>query len=88
MTSDRQQGQAERRQETIHDPPVIRQKGRPREARLTGPLEGRQRGGGGQMGGTTEPGQDRIQRQARRCGVCRKEGHNRQNCPDVRPFAR
>lgn len=30
----------------IHDPPVFERKGRPRTQRITGPLEGRARGGG------------------------------------------
>ncbi|KAH7903945.1 hypothetical protein BJ138DRAFT_1167358 [Hygrophoropsis aurantiaca] len=36
----------------IRDPPIMRQKGRPRTTRLTGAIEGRQRGGGGQLTST------------------------------------
>lgn len=85
------------RRETIHDPPVITGKGRPRTSRITGPLEGRARGGGAKSGvlskrprptGTEHDGgnqpegtQHKKSRRTYRCGVCGEEGHNRQNCP-------
>ena len=75
--------------EQIHDPPVIRNKGRPRSARITGPLEGRPRGGGAKAAkisaredydnnGAVHSGQGNRRR---RCGMCRQEGHYRSNCP-------
>ncbi|KAF7360034.1 hypothetical protein MVEN_00731200 [Mycena venus] len=47
LDSIRQQTDGQRYRETIHDPPVIRHKGRPRTTRLTGAAEGRALGGGG-----------------------------------------
>ncbi|KAJ7465199.1 hypothetical protein FB451DRAFT_1179375 [Mycena latifolia] len=43
----RQQTTEKKYRETIHDPPVIQHKGRPRTQRLTGAVEGRASGGGG-----------------------------------------
>ena len=84
---------AQDRHEHIHDPPVIRNKGRPRSARITGPLEGQPRGGGAKAttrisaredhddNGAIPSGQENRRR---RCGMCRQEGHNRSNCPLTR----
>jgi hypothetical protein len=64
--------------ENIHDPPVHNPKGRPRTQRLTGPTEGRPRGGGartelgGSLGGSSR---------TRRCTECHQSGHNRTTCP-------
>ncbi|KAJ7785372.1 hypothetical protein DFH07DRAFT_698297, partial [Mycena maculata] len=65
--------------ETIHDPEIIRHKGRPRTQRLTGALEGRPVGGGGQASKRRRA--DRGKENARRCALCHKEGHNRTTCP-------
>ncbi|KAJ7111207.1 hypothetical protein C8R46DRAFT_870448, partial [Mycena filopes] len=84
----RRQNDDQRYRETIHDPPVIRHTGRPRTQRLTGAVEGRAVGGGGSQAQkrrlqdreNIEP--DRSNKKAcRRCGLCRKEGHNRATCP-------
>ncbi|KAJ7163679.1 hypothetical protein C8R46DRAFT_902172, partial [Mycena filopes] len=63
----------------IQDPPVMGRKGRPRTQRLTGPTEGRARGGGAgiQVHGST---QDEPRRQ-NRCSRCHQPGHNRTKCP-------
>ncbi|KAJ6571664.1 hypothetical protein B0H19DRAFT_905626, partial [Mycena capillaripes] len=58
------------------NPPVISHKGRPRTARLTNAREGRQRGGGV----TRVAGSFRAS-VSYKCSLCRKEGHNRSNCP-------
>ncbi|KAJ6553226.1 hypothetical protein B0H19DRAFT_1295886 [Mycena capillaripes] len=83
----------ETRQEQIMNPPVISHKGRPRTARLTNAREGRQRGGGvtrvacNNLEVTSEPvaspsppKKSRVGR-SYKCSLCRKEGHNRSNCP-------
>ncbi|KAF8239478.1 hypothetical protein L208DRAFT_1236865 [Tricholoma matsutake] len=75
---------AQDHREHIHDPPVIRNKGRPRSARITGPLEGQPCGGGAKgttnhdANGAIHSGQENCRHQ---CGLCRQEGHNRSNCP-------
>ncbi|TEB18462.1 hypothetical protein FA13DRAFT_1803470 [Coprinellus micaceus] len=43
----RAQQEALRNEDTLHDPPTLNPKGRPRTQRLTGPTEGPPRGGGG-----------------------------------------
>ncbi|KAJ7750638.1 hypothetical protein B0H16DRAFT_1318601 [Mycena metata] len=85
----RQQNDEQRHRETIHDPPVVRHTGRPRTQRLTGANERRAMGGGGSGAKkrrveddheNVEP--ERITKKpCRRCGLCRKEGHNRATCP-------
>ena len=80
---------AQDHREHIHDPPTIKNKGRPRSARITGPLEGKPRGGGAKAtrgsaredhdeNGAIPSGQENHRR---RCGMCRQEGHYRSNCP-------
>ncbi|KAF8813318.1 hypothetical protein BYT27DRAFT_7205888 [Phlegmacium glaucopus] len=59
--------------EGIRDPPVHNPKGRPRTQRLTGPTEGRPRGGGARAGP--------VQKSLRRCSECHQSGHNRTTCP-------
>lgn len=61
----------------LKDPPVLNAKGRPLSTRLTGPTEGRPRGGGG----TRSRGN---RGEGRKCGVCRKEGHTKTKCPRLR----
>ena len=71
---------------TLHDPPTLNPKGRPRTQRLTGALEGRARGGGGRKRSSTSAGgSEQATKRGRpnRCGACRQEGHNRSNCPLV-----
>ena len=71
---------------TLHDPPTLNPKGRPRTQRLTGALEGRARGGGGRKRSSTSAGgseQATKRGWPNRCGACRQEGHNRSNCPLV-----
>ncbi|KAF8871472.1 hypothetical protein CPB84DRAFT_1692184 [Gymnopilus junonius] len=68
------QEQLDTQRERIYDPPSLNPKGRPRTQRLTGPTEGRARGGGaGSSNG-----------QRNRCGLCHQTGHNRTTCPTVR----
>ena len=56
--------------------------------RITGPLEGCPRGGGGKRtindlsSGAGEQGT--AKRQPTHCGVCREFGHNRLTCPALR----
>lgn len=101
----RDENALESRRERIHDPPIPTPKGRPRTARITGPLEGRRRGGGARnsnvfirtdgralAGNLNEVEDDELQDDSDRdlpptkrprknkCGLCRQEGHNRQNC--------
>ncbi|KAJ6566611.1 hypothetical protein B0H19DRAFT_1138258 [Mycena capillaripes] len=67
------------------NPPGISHKGRPRTARLTNTCEGRQRGGGvtrvacNNLEVASEPVSSPSPRKD--LGLCRKEGHNRSNCP-------
>ncbi|KAJ7690276.1 hypothetical protein B0H17DRAFT_936277 [Mycena rosella] len=89
LNSIRQENDETRYRETIHDPPVVHHKGRPRTQRLTGALEGRPSGGGGtqtkkrrmedseniELNGITH------KKSCRRCGLCGKEGYNRATCP-------
>lgn len=90
----------EARSTLIHDPPVIQQKGRPRSARLTGAIEGRPRGGGPSVRSRArsentaatpiasqahhESTMSMTQKAPRKCGLCRREGHTRQNCDWIR----
>lgn len=66
----RQEQNDELHHERVREPPIITPKGRPRDQRLTGALEGRPRGGGAPK----KPG-------SRNCGICRRPGHNRNTCP-------
>ncbi|KAJ6466082.1 hypothetical protein DFH09DRAFT_905465, partial [Mycena vulgaris] len=77
-----------RSRETIHDPPAIQHKGRPRTERLTGALEGRPVGGGARAGkrrldenpekeNDNDPPRKKVRRQ---CALCHQEGHNRTTC--------
>lgn len=64
-------------------------KGRPRTQRLTGAIEGQALGGGGSSAKkrriedreNAEPDGTTQKKACRRCGLCRKEGHNRARCP-------
>ncbi|KAJ3516162.1 hypothetical protein NLJ89_g1290 [Agrocybe chaxingu] len=60
--------------EQLHDPPILNPKGRPRTQRITGVLEGRARGGGATSRSAQNNG-------GRKCGICRQQGHRRDNCP-------
>ncbi|KAJ7681855.1 hypothetical protein DFH06DRAFT_907492, partial [Mycena polygramma] len=87
----RQQNEERAYRSTIHDPEILRHKGRPRTKRLTGAIEGQPSGGGGSQAKkrrledreNVEP--DGATRKkacsGRRCGLCRKEGHYRGTCP-------
>ncbi|KAJ7667377.1 hypothetical protein B0H17DRAFT_1142782 [Mycena rosella] len=70
-------------EDRIHDPPTIHRKGRPLTQRLTGPSEGRPRGGGGS--GSSQAAAAPIDqsqgRRQNRCGICHQTGHNRTSCP-------
>ncbi|KAJ6573617.1 hypothetical protein B0H10DRAFT_1838225, partial [Mycena sp. CBHHK59/15] len=63
----------------IFDPPVVNHKGRPQTQRLTGPTEGRPRGGGARIQGP-DPSQN-VARRQNRCSKCHLVGHNRTSCP-------
>ncbi|KAK7007810.1 hypothetical protein R3P38DRAFT_3026297 [Favolaschia claudopus] len=67
----------ERRREAIHDPPSIVRTGRPPTQRLTGPTEGRPRGGGANI----QPPPASQSAARNRCGLCHQHGHNRRSCP-------
>ncbi|KAJ6502043.1 hypothetical protein C8R45DRAFT_607727 [Mycena sanguinolenta] len=77
---------------TIHDPPVVWHKGRPRTQRLTGATEGRVAGGGGQTAkrrrdkeNIEQQEEQPPQKKARRqCALCKQEGHNRATCSRAR----
>jgi hypothetical protein len=85
----RQQNEEQQYRETIHDPPAIRHRGRPRTQRLTGATEGRALGGGGSKkrriadreNAEPEDVARKRARPGRRCGLCRQEGHYRGTCP-------
>ncbi|KAF8188518.1 hypothetical protein K438DRAFT_1515312, partial [Mycena galopus ATCC 62051] len=62
----------------IQDPPTITRKGRPSTQRLTGPTEGRARGGGANI---QEPNHSQVRAKLQnRCSLCHKLGHNRRSC--------
>ncbi|KAJ6484655.1 hypothetical protein C8R45DRAFT_998927 [Mycena sanguinolenta] len=87
----RQQNNEQQHRETIHDPPIVQHKGRPRTQRLTGSTEGRPLGGGGSGSKkrrledleNMEPDSivSKKPRPGQRCGLCREEGHYRGTCP-------
>ncbi|KAJ7097420.1 hypothetical protein C8R44DRAFT_643579, partial [Mycena epipterygia] len=70
---------------TIHDPPIIQHKGRPRTERITSAIEGRPVGGGArgskrrreEKENADEPQRKKTKR---RCAICHEEGHNRATC--------
>ncbi|KAJ7936296.1 hypothetical protein B0H13DRAFT_1589675, partial [Mycena leptocephala] len=75
--------------ETIHDPPVVWHKGRPRTQRLTGATESRLAGGGGQASKRRREdqhdkenvnGEPQRKKAKLRCALCHQEGHNRATC--------
>lgn len=62
----------DQRQDQIHDPHPLNPKGRPRTARITGPLEGKPRGGGVRAGGfdlRKAPKRSRLQLDIDRAGA-------------------
>ncbi|KAF8959346.1 hypothetical protein BDZ97DRAFT_1838584 [Flammula alnicola] len=63
----------------MHEPAVFNPKGRPRQQRITGALEGRPRGGGA----TSASASSRGTAAGRRCGACRELGHTRAKCPHI-----
>ncbi|KAJ7258000.1 hypothetical protein C8J57DRAFT_1073960 [Mycena rebaudengoi] len=76
--------------DSVHDPPIINHKGRPRTVRLTGALEGRPVGGGARSKkrhreneeNDSDSGPPRKKGSCR-CGICHQNGHNRATCPLV-----
>ena len=54
-------------EELLREPPILNPKGRPRQKRITGALEGRPRGGGAGSG-------SRSAVAGRKCGACRQTG--------------
>lgn len=75
-----------RQDDGLKDPPVINRKGRPLTQRFTSAIEGRARGGGANARHppsqvATHEKEPLTKKQVTRCGVCRKEGHNRTTCP-------
>ncbi|KAJ7447817.1 hypothetical protein FB451DRAFT_1054219, partial [Mycena latifolia] len=81
--------------EEIHDPRIVLGKGRPRTERLTGPTEGRPRGGGAGAGmrntqrpqyqaATISATAKQVAKRQNNCSVCHQPGHNRTSCPERR----
>ncbi|KAJ7915254.1 hypothetical protein B0H13DRAFT_1610668 [Mycena leptocephala] len=70
------EAEEDERQDLIRDPPTFTRKGRPLTQRLTGPTEGRARGGGAGIQPTNA-----SQAARNRCGLCHQAGHNRRGCP-------
>ncbi|KAF9522674.1 hypothetical protein CPB83DRAFT_776732, partial [Crepidotus variabilis] len=56
----------------IREPPIQNRKGRPRNKRLTGALEGPAQGGGARAA---------ARNGGRKCGLCREVGHTAPRCP-------
>lgn len=77
--TDRRAPEEEAMNDRIFDPPVVNHKGRPQTQRLTGPTEGRPRGGGARIQGP-DPSQN-VARRQNRCSKCHLVGHNRTSCP-------
>ena len=77
----RSQYQQEAHQDGIHDPPIVKLKGRPRMTYLNSRLEGPPRGGGGTRNGIATWVNHGIRDGGRKCTICQKSGHNRQTCP-------
>jgi len=59
----------------LPDPHISNPKGRPSTTRLTGPSEGRARGGGASRA------HHLASRLQRNCSICHQPGHNRSTCP-------
>ena len=64
--------------ERLHDPAMIKHKGRPCTKRLTAAREGPSQGGGARKGRHTD-----AEGSGRKCGACRIPGHTRARCPKL-----
>ena len=72
----RSQYQQEAHQDGIHDPPIMKSKGRPRMTCLNSRLEGPPQGGGGTQYGVATRVDHGICDGGRKCAICQKLGHN------------
>ena len=77
----RSQYKQEAHQDGIHDPLIMKSKGRPWTTRLNSQLEGPPWGGGGTQYGIVTRVDRGIRDGGRKCTICRKSGHNQQMCP-------
>ena len=77
----RSQYQQEAHQDGIHDPPIMKSKGRPRMTCLNSQLEGPPQCGGGTQYGVATRVDHGICDRGRKCAICQKLGHNWQMCP-------